>query len=192
MQFYLLIYAVAPTPRDILRSETTYKYIEANGSTSNSKPLPYWKNAYDQHKKIAREKGDLSDKNIGIEDAEVYMSLVVPAFNEENRLRTMLKEAVGYLQKEYGKDKSLITANGSIRHRPKGTQEQNGHMSVANGGVDKVPTGWEVLIVSDGSKDKTIDTALEFARSLDSESAGFIRVISLVENRGKEEPSRTA
>ncbi|KAL9626812.1 MAG: hypothetical protein Q9204_007021 [Flavoplaca sp. TL-2023a] len=183
--FYLLIYTVAPTPRDILRSETTYKHIEANGSIGTSKPLPYWKNAYEQRKRTAREKGDLSDSSVRIEDAEVSMSLVVPAFNEENRLGIMLKEAVGYLQKEYGKDKSRITANGSMRHRPKGAQEQNGHISQANGSAGKVPTGWEVLIVSDGSTDKTIDTALEFARSLGSESAGSIRVISLVENRGK-------
>ncbi|KAL8837616.1 MAG: hypothetical protein Q9205_005588 [Flavoplaca limonia] len=183
--FYLLIYTVAPTPRNILRSETTYKHIEANGSIGTSKPLPYWKNAYEQRKRTAREKGDLSDSNIRIEDAEVFMSLVVPAFNEENRLGIMLKEAVGYLQEEYGKDNSHITANGSMRHRPKGAQEQNGYISLANGSAGKVPTGWEVLIVSDGSIDKTIDTALEFARSLGSESAGSIRVISLVENRGK-------
>ncbi|KAL8889689.1 MAG: hypothetical protein Q9192_005982 [Flavoplaca navasiana] len=183
--FYLLIYTVAPTPRDILRSETTYKHIEANGSIGTSKPLPYWKNAYEQRKRTARGKGDLSDSKIGIEDAEVSMSLVVPAFNEENRLGIMLKEAVGYLQKEYGKDNSRITAKGSMRHRPKGAQEQNGHIDLANGSAGKVPTGWEVLIVSDGSTDKTIDTALEFARSLGSESAGSIRVISLVENRGK-------
>lgn len=113
------------------------------------------------------------------------MSLVVPAFNEENRLGIMLKEAVEYLQKEYGKDTPRITANGSMRHRHKGAQEQDSHINMANGSAEKLPTGWEVLIVSDGSNDKTIDTALEFARSLGSESAGSIRVISLVENRGK-------
>ena len=112
-----------------------------------------------------REKGDLSDSNVGIEDAEVSMSLVVPAFNEENRLGIMLKEAVGYLQKEYGKDNSRVTANGSLRYRPKGAQEQNGHINMAKRSAGQVPTGWEVLIVSDGSTDKTIDTALEFARS---------------------------
>ncbi|KAL8853665.1 MAG: hypothetical protein Q9221_001476 [Calogaya cf. arnoldii] len=183
--FYLLIYAVAPTPRDILRSETTYKHIEDNGSISRSKPLPYWKDAYDNRKKSAHETGNLLDGDIGIEDAEVFMSLVVPAFNEENRLGIMLREAADYLQKEYGKDKPNSTANGSIRRRPKGAQEQNGHASLGNGNAENLPTGWEVLIISDGSKDKTEDTALEFARSLGKESAGFIRVVSLVENRGK-------
>ncbi|KAI4266461.1 MAG: hypothetical protein L6R38_008722 [Xanthoria sp. 2 TBL-2021] len=183
--FYLLIYTVAPTPRDILRSETTYKHIDDNGSVSSSKPLPYWKNAYDQRKKTAQKKGNLSDGSIDIEDAEVFMSLVVPAFNEEKRLGIMLREAVDYLQKEYGKDKPNTATNGSIRRRPKGAQEQNGHVGLRNGSAEKLPAGWEVLIISDGSKDKTVDTALEFARSLGTEAAGSIRVISLVENRGK-------
>ncbi|KAL8856579.1 MAG: hypothetical protein Q9178_006808 [Gyalolechia marmorata] len=183
--FYLFIYSVAPTPRDILRSETTYKHIDDNGSISSAKPLPYWKSAYDQRKRTAREKGQLSDGTIGIEDAEVFMSLVVPAFNEENRLGIMLREAVDYLQKEYGKDKPDSTTNGTLRRRPKGAQEQNGHVASANGIAKKPPTGWEVLIISDGSKDKTVDTALDFARSLGTESAGLIRVTSLVENRGK-------
>lgn len=112
------------------------------------------------------------------------MSLVVPAFNEEKRLGIMLSEAVDYLQKEYGKDNPDKTSNGSTRRRLKGAQE-NGHVSLGNGNAEKVPAGWEVLIISDGSTDKTVDTALEFARSLGTESAGSIRVISLVENRGK-------
>lgn len=172
-QFYIFLYIVAPTPRDILRSETTYRHIESNGSVSSSKSLPYWKSIFDQHKRLARERGDLSDSNVGIEDAEVFMSLVVPAFNEENRLGIMLREAVEYLQKEYGQDRSEVTTNGSLKYRYKDAQEQpNGRLGSDNKGAKKEPTGWEVLIISDGSKDKTVDTALGFARSLDTESAG--------------------
>ncbi|KAL8807119.1 MAG: hypothetical protein Q9223_004451 [Gallowayella weberi] len=184
--FYIFISTVAPTPRDILRSETTYKQIEDNGSVSSSKPLPYWKSMYDERKARAREKGDASDSKVGIEDAEVFMSLVVPAFNEENRLGIMLGEAVEYLQKEYGNEKFNHKANGSARRRPKASQEQsNGHLASGNGSVQKEPMGWEVLIISDGSTDKTVQTALDFARSLARESAARIRVTSLVENRGK-------
>ncbi|KAI4224342.1 MAG: hypothetical protein L6R36_004717 [Xanthoria steineri] len=182
--FYLLIYAVAPTPRDILRSEITYQHVDDNGSVNSSKLLPYWKDAYDQRKKTVQEKGNLSDGQLDIEDAEVFMSLVVPAFNEEKRLGIMLSEAVDYLQKEYGKNNPDKTSNGSTRRRLKGAQE-NGHVSLGNGSAEKLPAGWEILIISDGSRDKTVDTALEFARSLGTESAGSIRVISLVENRGK-------
>ncbi|KAL8695421.1 MAG: hypothetical protein Q9224_003395 [Gallowayella concinna] len=184
--FYIFICIVAPTPRDILRSETTYKHIEDNGSISSSKPLPYWKRTYDERKATAREKGDALDTKVAIEDAEVFMSLVVPAFNEENRLGIMLREAVEYLQREYGNEKADHRANGSVRRRPKGAQEQsNGHLASGNGSVLKELTGWEVVIISDGSTDKTIHTALEFARSLDTDSARRIRVTSLVENRGK-------
>ncbi|KAI4121703.1 MAG: hypothetical protein LQ338_006215 [Usnochroma carphineum] len=184
--FYVFLYIVAPTPRDILRSETTYKHIEDNGSVSYAKPLPYWKSTFDQRKKSIRDKGDLSDFNIGIEDAEVYMSLVVPAFNEENRLGVMLREAVEYLQKEFGHDKPGAAANGSVRRRHKDADGQlNGHAAPKDVDAKAEPTGWEILIISDGSKDKTMDTALEFARSLGTESARMIRVASLVENRGK-------
>ncbi|KAL8824804.1 MAG: hypothetical protein Q9170_008035 [Blastenia crenularia] len=184
--FYVFLVIVAPTPRDILRSETTYKHIEDNGSTSHAKPLPYWKSTFDKRKKAARDKGDLSRSDFGIEDAEVFISLVVPAFNEENRLGTMLREAVEYMQKEYGQAKFGATANGNLRHGRKDVKDQSdGHLGSDSHSMEKELTGWEVLIVSDGSKDKTVDTALEFARSLDTESAGLIRVASLVENRGK-------
>ncbi|KAL8946010.1 MAG: hypothetical protein Q9222_007535 [Ikaeria aurantiellina] len=181
--FYILIYIVAPTPRDVLRSETTYRHIEDNGSLSYSKPLPYWKSTFDQRKKTIQEKGDLSSGSAIIEDAEIFMSLVVPAFNEENRLGIMLREAVEYLQKEYGKPRPAATADGSVKSRVKGAKKQtNGHLQ---DDIRVKPHGWEILVVSDGSKDKTVDTALEFARSLGTESAGLIRVVSLVENRGK-------
>ncbi|KAI4181502.1 MAG: hypothetical protein LQ346_006768 [Caloplaca aetnensis] len=184
--FYVFIYLVAPTPRDILRSETTYKHIEDNGSVSDAKPLPYWKSAFDQREKSLREKGNLSSLSKSIEDAEVFISLVVPAFNEENRLSIMLREAVEYLQKEYGHETPELKANGSVRRRHTDVNgSPNGHTQPGNDDTRQEPTGWEVLIVSDGSKDKTVDTALEFARSLGTESTGLIRVVSLVENRGK-------
>ncbi|KAL9598022.1 MAG: hypothetical protein Q9219_004778 [cf. Caloplaca sp. 3 TL-2023] len=184
--FYVFLYIIAPTPRDILRSETTYKDIEDNGSVSLAKPLPYWKETFDQRKKVAREKGDLSKDDFGIEDAEVFVSLVVPAFNEENRLGIMLREAVEYLQKEYGRQTPKNPTNDTSRHRRKDAQtQQNGSLESKTSNTTMEPDGWEVLIISDGSKDKTVDTALEFARSLGPGSAGLIRVASLVENRGK-------
>ncbi|KAL8965522.1 MAG: hypothetical protein Q9183_003807 [Haloplaca sp. 2 TL-2023] len=179
--FYVFIYLVAQTPRGVLQEELTYKHIEDNGSVSYAKPLPYWKSIFDQRKKTAREKGDSSASSVGIEEAEVFMSLVVPAYNEENRLGIMLREAVEFLQKAYPTAKQNGTANGSLKQRNKvGRGQSDGRMKNTSH-----PTGWEILIISDGSKDKTVSTALEFARSLGKESAGLIRVTSLVENRGK-------
>lgn len=110
------------------------------------------------------------------------MSLVVPAFNEEERLGIMLTEAVEYLQHSYGNEAPKTQANGNRIKRKDATQVvSNGHAASDSG---RLP-GWEILVVSDGSTDKTIDTALQFARELGGKSASCIRVISLHENRGK-------
>lgn len=83
------------------------------------------------------------------------MTVVVPAYNEEERMSGMLEEAVEYLQTAYPqKHEQSKTANG------KTMDESNGALS-----EQATPAGWEILIVSDGSTDRTIDTALSFARS---------------------------
>ena len=118
------------------------------------------------------------------------MSLVVPAYNEEQRLSGMLEEAVDYLQESYGHHgtRSKSSSNGSLQ---------------ASGVQGDPRRGWEILIVSDGSTDKTVQTALYFARThqLNRHAAekghwngtlthgsipsGTIRVVQLEENRGK-------
>ena len=117
-----------------------------------------------------------------IEEPEVFMSLVVPAFNEEERLGIMLTEAVEYLQHAYGNEAPKAQANGNHTKRKDATQAfPNGHAESNSSPL----LGWEILIVSDGSTDKTVETALQFARDLRGKSASYIRVISLHENRGK-------
>ncbi len=74
---------------------------------------------------------------VPIEDPELFISVVVPAYNEEERMEGMLEEAVEVLEAEYG------------------TQSQ------AKGSKQK---GWEILLVSDGSTDGTVEKALKFAK----------------------------
>lgn len=63
--------------------------------------------------------------------ASVYLSLVVPAYNEEKRLPKMLDETLNYLKSREEKDKSFT---------------------------------WEIVIVNDGSKDKTKEVVLNYAK----------------------------
>lgn len=136
------------------------------------------------------------------------MSVVVPAFNEEDRLVGMLEEAVNYLEHEYGslsdKADAATMQNGTpIRRRASGQSEINTHFPEAH--KPEAARGWEILLIDDGSTDATIETAINFARthqfprrprrnsgpwSHRSDSAvnippGSIRLVSLKQNRGK-------
>ncbi|KAH7110544.1 nucleotide-diphospho-sugar transferase [Dendryphion nanum] len=181
-QLYMALHFVAPTPRDPRRSEKQYVTILPDGKTSDPKELPCWVDKWRAERELAKKK-PIADGTpaITIEEPEVFMSVVVPAFNEEARLGGMLEEAVSYLQEEYGDPH----------------QEESG--------ADKAK-GWEILVVSDGSTDATVDKALAFARdhqlstqpppqpgpwkgSKKAHSThiphGSIRVVTLEENRGK-------
>ena len=157
--------------------------ILPNGQRSETKELPCWIDTWGANKALARKKaarsGAVERKEAAqpkIEEPDLYISVVVPAYNEEERLGGMLEEAVSYLQDEYG----------------------GAHQ-------DGKAKGWEILIVSDGSTDKTVDKALDFAREHQLSQHpipvpgprtpkpthsthiphGSIRVVQLEENRGK-------
>lgn len=174
----MALFIVAPIPRPPSRSEKTYETIGHDGKTRDAQQLPCWQDAYDAHCKVAQERGEDADTIFEIEEADVFMSLVVPAFNEEQRLGAMLKEATDYLQYAYGDSTPHSQANGK-RAKRKDASQMNGHVCKPE------CRGWEVLVVSDGSTDNTVDTALDFANSLGADSAPGIRVIRLHENRGK-------
>lgn len=149
--------------------------------------MPCWQDKYNARKAEALRRGLKDDKGSGLEDSEVFISLVVPAYNEEERLNAMLTEAVDYLRSEYGNANGKSSqGNGKLKDATNGEKKvANGDLATSHTGANPAPTGWEVLIVSDGSTDQTIETALKFARQLDRESASAIRVIALRENRGK-------
>lgn len=79
----------------------------------------------------------------------VYLSLVVPAYNEEKRMPTMLDETIAYLQQRSSEDPQFT---------------------------------YEIIIVDDGSRDKTTDVALAYAKQ---HKLDTIRVLKLAKNRGK-------
>lgn len=96
------------------------------------------------------------------------MSVVVPAYNEEKRLEIMLEEAVEFLDAEYG------------RTPGKGKGKANGKSSKKSGSGSG---GYEILVVNDGSKDKTVDIALGFSQK--HKLHDILRVCTLERNRGK-------
>ena len=81
--------------------------------------------------------------------ASIELSVVIPAYNEENRLPSMLVETVDFLEKR----------------------------------KTETPTfSYEIIIVDDGSGDKTTDVGISYTKVLTSEKC---RVLTLARNLGK-------
>ncbi|KAF3482383.1 dolichyl-phosphate beta-glucosyltransferase [Arthroderma uncinatum] len=204
---YVLLFILAPSPRAPFPEEKKYQAISADGSITKEQQLPCWQ---DKVTLNAYKRSDL-------EEPTLFMSVVIPAYNEENRLPGMLEEAVDFLERTYGTSGS---SNQAEKLKATGLQsspdDQGGdtrHRQNANGKGASLPTksanstlsGWEILIVSDGSTDKTVDIALGFAKdhqlSIHPKGhagpwtpkskegvkipAGSIRVVQLTQNRGK-------
>jgi dolichyl-phosphate beta-glucosyltransferase len=190
-QTYMALTLFAPSPRNPRPSEKQYITVLPDGSKSAPKQLPCWLDKWAAEKELAKKEAAKAPgtkvvipPQMPIEKAELFMTVVVPAYNEEERMGGMLEEAVDYLQSQYG----------SAHEGAKGSDKEK---------------GWEILIVSDGSTDGTVDKALEFAKehqlsehpvpvagpwtkngtemTLPSTHIphGSIRVITLEENRGK-------
>ncbi|OBT49817.1 hypothetical protein VE04_09860 [Pseudogymnoascus sp. 24MN13] len=97
------------------------------------------------------------------------MTVVVPAYNEEARLETMLEEAVSYLDATYGRvSSSPSKPNSKSKSKTSSSSE---------------PQGYEILLIDDGSSDSTVSTALRFSHAHSLHNT--LRIISLHRNRGK-------
>lgn len=162
LQLYLTLHLIAPLPRHPHPSEKTYITTTPSGGVTPPQPLACWHDDWLAHLAGA------SDKDTGyIEPASLAMSVVIPAYNEEARLETMLEEAVAYLDTKYGRATSSPTTT-TTKSKSK-TPAQ--------------PTGYEILLINDGSTDSTISTALRFSHAHSLHST--LRIISLHRNRGK-------
>ncbi|KAJ5229806.1 hypothetical protein N7489_010514 [Penicillium chrysogenum] len=198
--FSLFIFFVAPVPREPLPEEKKYRTLAKDGSVTDPEPLPCWLEILDT------KKGDKPTTTDTIAPAELFMSVVVPAYNEEDRLTGMLEEAVNYLEHMYGDTASAIanSSAGTRETRSMRKRKPNGDTTsdAAGRASDR---GWEIILVSDGSTDRTEEVAFRFARdhqlSLHPKGhagpwtpqaaegvhipPGTIRVVNLTHNRGK-------
>lgn len=170
-QVYVAVYVVAPLPRPPFASEVTFTTVTPQGKVTEREKLPCWHDKFIEERSKAGDKQ--KDEGHEVEPAELLVSLVVPAYNEEERIAPMLDEAVSFLNEQYAKSPETQTPN---------RRRKNAKASAASPSSEDAVTGWEILVVSDGSTDKTESTVLDFAQA---HSGGSIRFIKLVSNRGK-------
>lgn len=175
--FYLLLILWTPEQKTSSPSELTF----LSTLSKDPQPLP---SLLDEQPKQGEKEQHLN--------APVQLSVVVPAYNEKDRLPVMLREMVEFLEALRTQKRSV--SQGLVE---KGT-ESNGHVngtaspssssspsSAVHSALYAPLTSYEIIIVDDGSKDDTHQVALDFARTHNSSAAASIRVIRLVKNRGK-------
>jgi dolichyl-phosphate beta-glucosyltransferase len=129
------------------------------------------------------------------------MSVVIPAYNEEARLVPALEEMVEYLDQQVGRaNNQLLQPERQERSAQKGEKKgkrattphrlvfkPDSPTSASRPGTlpsqPPEPSGYEILIVDDGSRDRTVEVALSFSRK--HKLHDILRVVKLEKNRGK-------
>jgi cellulose synthase/poly-beta-1,6-N-acetylglucosamine synthase-like glycosyltransferase len=133
VQFYFARWLFAPVIGYMRESgsalTTAPQFIDSK--TQKSVPFPLLFDAHD------------------VTPASLSLSLIVPSYNEQERLPIMMEETLNYLTAKKKKDPSFT---------------------------------YEIIVVDDGSRDKTSQVALEFSRKHGSD---VIRVMTLTKNVGK-------
>jgi dolichyl-phosphate beta-glucosyltransferase len=190
-QLFLLLHLLAPKPRPPLPSEKTYITTSPNSIRTGPRQLPCWHDRWLAETRLdrrtegatipAREGFPTAVLEAGsIEPAEIEMSVVIPAYNEEERLEPALEEMVAFLNQRFGRSLPQTTQQVG----PESKSQRGGRRLVfENGRAPRPVAGYEILIVNDGSTDRTVDVALAFARK--HALHDILRVVTLKRNRGK-------
>lgn len=122
---------------------------------------------------------------------EYLLSLVVPAYNEEERLPPMLRSTLSYLQNEESRDEiiKLCSKICNIKYNSVSTR--------------KAISPFQIIIANDGSTDSTVQTVKDFAKNINEKSSASacassndgsealldlsvpIQILTLTQNLGK-------
>eukprot|EP00126_Sphaerothecum_destruens_P000569 Sdes_comp10702_c0_seq1m2387 len=109
-------------------------------------------------KNASKKKSKISPFAIHPEDNNlVDLSFVIPAYNEEKRLPLMTEQLFSYMQNR---------SKASVPKKPASSK----------------PFKYEVILVDDGSKDKTLDFALSLSEKYGPE---IVKILKLDQNGGK-------
>ncbi|KAK4217833.1 dolichyl-phosphate beta-glucosyltransferase [Rhypophila decipiens] len=194
---FITLHLIAPKPREPYPSEKTYITTQPDGNVSLPRQLPCW---YDRWRATSRLQETSSSSSYStippgfpvpqddglIEPAEVAISVVIPAYNEADRILPTLKEMVEYLDEKFGRPASAgqsrpSSSGATVKHhrlvfnkdkKERGDRGESGPLG-----------GYEILVVNDGSKDSTVQVALEFSKQ--NGLHDILRVVTLEKNRGK-------
>ncbi|KAK3687659.1 nucleotide-diphospho-sugar transferase [Podospora appendiculata] len=185
---YIGLHLIAPKPRAPFRAEKTYITTNPDGTISAPRPLPCWYDRWLAEGRLNQARAsaaaaagspvpDADINTASIEPAEVGMSVVIPAYNEEDRIIPTLEEMVEYLDQRFGRTGAVANPT-QAKTPPHHRLVFNTHAAQA-----KPASGYEIIIVNDGSKDRTAEVALDFSRKHGLHD--ILRVVTLEKNRGK-------
>ncbi|KAI8300113.1 hypothetical protein K4K59_001792 [Colletotrichum sp. SAR11_240] len=178
LTIFITLHLVAPKPRAVLPSERTYLTSSASGKPVAT-TAPCWFDRWFAERRVSETNAhltdprDVPDSGATIEPADVRVTVVLPAYNEAARILPTLEEAVAYLDAHFGRpssDTKPILSPTTSRRRTKNAPSE-------------ALSGYEIIIVDDGSRDRTVDVCLEFAHK--NGLHDVLRVIKLQRNRGK-------
>ena len=204
-QIYIALHLVAPKPRLPFPSEKTYITTHSDGAVSAPRPLPCWYDRWHAEGCLRQEyptipAGFPVPDEATIEPAEVDVTVVIPAYNEEARITAALEEMAEYLDQQFGRPANNQLLQPERQERSAQKQNKRGKRAttphrlvfkpdsptVATHGAalpETTPSGYEILIIDDGSRDRTVEVALAFSRR--HALHDILRVVKLQKNRGK-------